>query len=1032
MTFALAHAGLGWALAALAALALRDRTADARCWAWRMGILKGPLALLLAVPIAIAAPLPSGGEGAGVRGDVVAQPYAVTPRFSSRHQESTSDREKPPFSRPVEGEGESQQPQAAQPLSLPLLPASPPFPAPSSPFLPSSFLLPYAYFLGLLVVALLRVAPARRAGRPMPRVVGVLRPRVVIPDLLSPEDATMALAHEKAHIRRRDPLWAFVADAVCLGLWFAPPVWLCARAMRLESEAACDAVAVDESGASRRDYARLLLSFAGPAPANALGGPARRLARRIRMLEKRPTPLARAVAVAALALGLVALLPWRAVAVVPGPLVPPTGIAGLWPLRVSLEEATRAMLDEPGTKAEIGWSAAQEAALARHDARIALACKAYERRIADYERTHSQRDSTHYRFVDRAGEKARIAGAGGPMPWTPDQQHRLKTLALARLGSALWFDTEVSNRLRLTLEQSRSLLARENAILREAFRDPKAEKAYLPLPKWVSDKSQWLQYKIYIAQPGDRPALQSRQDGLLRPYRKNVPRRTRAQDRADWNAWTAEARRLIAREEPAALALLTDAQRETLRALSSDPASWRAGGRAMEFENASGRRGVTGPLQGFGAGLAATKIPLSTAVGLMLEEPGVRAGIGWTAAQDAGIKAAHERWEAAVNAFRAELVRRQRTQTLREAFAWDVRERRKMFDRAEVAHGPLPWTPGQERTLKALALNRFGSAVWSDPEVRNRLQLTPAQIRAVNGANDAIARVANHDSLRPHLLRPTTKMPQDVALRLKALTDAYLDAPLGQRRSLVTRIANLKRPYELAFIGRRSTDYKAASERRVAVSWAMRGESDARLRAMLTNPQRNVLDALRTNPEAWRLPDGEPAKGSRPTFRKGSRLVPDPPVSRPASVSVARARNDDRRRPHKGDVPSAHGLVKAKRSLPRPHTAHAKPMAASQIIHVEAKTLPSGKASVAGERADAWPALMKADDPVRTIANPDGTEWRVYRRADAGGTFVYEVQRVRDGKPVKPVRLDHEKGSTSAIIRHLPLPSKGQRTAPRP
>lgn len=252
VAFALWHASLGCLAAALAAFALRRYSPAMRCWAWRLGLLKGPLALVLAVPVAIFAPAP--------------------------------------------------------PLEMEPLPSSfvtAPAPDPVNPW-------PFVYAIGVIGVIALRTIHARKVDRRMPRVEGVLRPRIVVPDDLQPGQADMALAHEAAHIRRHDPQWSLIADLICAALWFAPPVWICARAMRAEAEASCDAEALRETGAPKRAYAELLLAFAGPAPATALGGPARRLAQRINMLEKTPRYLPRFSAAALAALGAFVILPWRA------------------------------------------------------------------------------------------------------------------------------------------------------------------------------------------------------------------------------------------------------------------------------------------------------------------------------------------------------------------------------------------------------------------------------------------------------------------------------------------------------------------------------------------------------------------------------------------------------------------------------------------------------------------------------------------------------------------------------------------------
>jgi hypothetical protein len=256
------HAAGGWALAGAVCFLLRRGPAEVRCWAWRLALLKGPLALVFALPVAVPLPAPSPAVPAVLRSAVPMAPRSDAPRAGLDFD-------------PV--------------IAL--------------------------YLAGLVAVALARHAGPRRSFRPdMPRVVGVLRPRIFVPAGLSADAAAMAWAHEAAHVRRRDPQWSALAEAICLVFWFVPPVWLGARAMRAESEAACDAAALAETRAHPRDYAHLLLTYAGPAPANALGAPAKRLARRILMLGTPTSRLSRLSLGALLVVGLVGLTPVRAVA----------------------------------------------------------------------------------------------------------------------------------------------------------------------------------------------------------------------------------------------------------------------------------------------------------------------------------------------------------------------------------------------------------------------------------------------------------------------------------------------------------------------------------------------------------------------------------------------------------------------------------------------------------------------------------------------------------------------------------------------
>jgi beta-lactamase regulating signal transducer with metallopeptidase domain len=116
-------------------------------------------------------------------------------------------------------------------------------------------------------VPALRIAPA---GAP-PHVVGLIAPVIVLPaPLAAPDRATdraAVLAHELAHLRRRDPWISVVQAATAALLWWWPVVPFVNRRIVAAREAACDAWAVARGPLPREQYARLLLSFARtPAP----------------------------------------------------------------------------------------------------------------------------------------------------------------------------------------------------------------------------------------------------------------------------------------------------------------------------------------------------------------------------------------------------------------------------------------------------------------------------------------------------------------------------------------------------------------------------------------------------------------------------------------------------------------------------------------------------------------------------------------------------------------------------------------------
>jgi beta-lactamase regulating signal transducer with metallopeptidase domain len=98
-----------------------------------------------------------------------------------------------------------------------------------------------------------------------PLLYGLRRPAILVPrewlDSLSPEDLRVVLAHEVAHIRRRDVLGNLVQRLAELPLFFHPASWLAGRRIMLAREELCDAAALGEA-ADARSYALSLLSVA--------------------------------------------------------------------------------------------------------------------------------------------------------------------------------------------------------------------------------------------------------------------------------------------------------------------------------------------------------------------------------------------------------------------------------------------------------------------------------------------------------------------------------------------------------------------------------------------------------------------------------------------------------------------------------------------------------------------------------------------------------------------------------------------------
>ncbi len=141
-----------------------------------------------------------------------------------------------------------------------------------------------------------------------PMVFGWLKPVLLIPAAalaqLTPAQLEAVIAHELAHIARRDYLVNLMQTAVESLLFYHPAVWWISGRMREEREACCDDVAVEICG-DRRAYSSALLrleqSRAGLAPAGTGGNLMRRVKRLLNPGSEGPGSPAGPVVIAVLA-----------------------------------------------------------------------------------------------------------------------------------------------------------------------------------------------------------------------------------------------------------------------------------------------------------------------------------------------------------------------------------------------------------------------------------------------------------------------------------------------------------------------------------------------------------------------------------------------------------------------------------------------------------------------------------------------------------------------------------------------------------
>ncbi len=144
---------------------------------------------------------------------------------------------------------------------------------------------------------------------PTPCLFGLFRPGIYLTPGLGEDEKPHVLAHEYAHFRQGDHIWAALRG-VCLALhWYNPLVWLAAYLSRRDCELSCDEGAVRLLGEENRaDYGRTLVGLVARRTtaadlaccATTMTGGRSALKERVTLLVKRPrTTAAMAVLIAA-------------------------------------------------------------------------------------------------------------------------------------------------------------------------------------------------------------------------------------------------------------------------------------------------------------------------------------------------------------------------------------------------------------------------------------------------------------------------------------------------------------------------------------------------------------------------------------------------------------------------------------------------------------------------------------------------------------------------------------------------------------
>ncbi len=93
-----------------------------------------------------------------------------------------------------------------------------------------------------------------------PFILGIAKPQIYLPSSMEPDSASHVLAHERAHIARKDHWWKPLGYLLLTVHWFNPFVWLSYILLCRDIELACDEKVINQMALpQRKSYSEALL-----------------------------------------------------------------------------------------------------------------------------------------------------------------------------------------------------------------------------------------------------------------------------------------------------------------------------------------------------------------------------------------------------------------------------------------------------------------------------------------------------------------------------------------------------------------------------------------------------------------------------------------------------------------------------------------------------------------------------------------------------------------------------------------------------
>ena len=102
-------------------------------------------------------------------------------------------------------------------------------------------------------------------GISTPFILGYFHAKIYLPSSISEEDRKYVLAHERAHLERRDHQWKILGFLILAIYWFHPLVWLAYVFFCKDLELACDEKVIRQLGTeSKKPYCHALINCSAP------------------------------------------------------------------------------------------------------------------------------------------------------------------------------------------------------------------------------------------------------------------------------------------------------------------------------------------------------------------------------------------------------------------------------------------------------------------------------------------------------------------------------------------------------------------------------------------------------------------------------------------------------------------------------------------------------------------------------------------------------------------------------------------------